>query len=412
MRPAAAIRLVAAREITERLHSRPLRISSAIMALLVVAGVVIPTLVRKPPTPTTIGLVGPSAQALTPYLRLAARAEGIDARVVNVTTAAAARGKVDGGSLDVALSVGTHLATITVVRSIPSATGALLEGALDEEHLQQVLTQAGVSPATLTAALTPVALKTDASRPVGPRGAVHATAALIAGVLLYLVMLTYGNAVATGVAHEKTSRTAEVLLSAIRPRQLLVGKVTGIGLCGMGQLAIVAIAGLTANAFVHSVKIPSTVWLLLPASLLWFVLGYAFYACGYAAAGAMVARQEEVQFVTLPVGFPLLVGYLLVYAAIAASHATWIRVVSLLPPFAPSLMPARIALGAVAWWEVLLAVMIMLVAIYGTINITGRIYANALVRSGGRLTWRTALRLRGDDIASDHRKRISVKPYA
>ncbi len=393
MRPMSSIRLVAAREINERLSSRPLRISTAVMTLLVVAVVVIPALVRDPPTPTTIGLVGPGAQALAPYLRMAIRVEGIGTKVVNVTTAAAARREVDDGSLDAALSVGPHLTTVRVLRAIPPATGVLLESALDEEHQQRVLTQAGVSRATLTTALTPVALKIDASRPVTPRSTVRTTAALLAGMLLYLVMSAYGNAVAAGVAQEKTSRTAEVLLGAIRPRQLLAGKVIGIGLCGLGQLTIVAIAGLTANAFVHSVKIPSTVWLLLPVSVLWFALGYAFYSFGYAAAGAMVARQEEVQFVTLPVGFPLLVGYLLVYAAIAASHATWIRVLSLLPPFAPTLMPARIALDAVAWWEVLLAISIMLVAINCTISLTGRIYANALVRSGGKLTWRAALKL-------------------
>lgn len=397
MRPTASIRLVAAREISERLRSRPMRISTAVMALLVVAGLVIAGLVRDPPASTTIGLVGPGAQALAPYLRLADRAAEIDAKVVNVTTAAGARRKVDNGSLDAALSVGPHSATVAIAHSIPPTTLALLEIALDEEHQQQVLTQAGVSSATLTAALTPVALKTDASRPASSHGTAHAIAALVAGMLLYLVMLTYGNAVAAGVAQEKTSRTAEVLLGAIRPRQLLAGKVTGIGLCGLGQLAIVVIAGLAANALVHSVKIPSTVWPLLPAGLLWFALGYALYSQGYAAAGAIVARQEEVQFVTLPVGFPLLVGYLLVYAVIAAPHETWIRVLSLLPPFAPSLMPARIALGAVAWWEVLLAMLIILLAIYGMISLTERIYANALVRSGGGLTWRAAFRLRGGD---------------
>jgi ABC-2 type transport system permease protein len=392
MSPLSPIRLVAAREIAERLRSRPLRISTVVMALFVVAGVMVPALVRGPPTSTTIGLVGPGAQALTSYLRLAARATGIDANVVNLTTAAARR-KVDDGSLDVALSVGPHLATARVLRAIPPATGALLENALDEAHQQRVLTQARVSPATLATALTPVVLRTDPSRPASRQSTAHTIAALVAGMLLYLVMLTYGNAVAAGVALEKTSRTAEVLLGAIRPRQLLAGKVTGIGLCGLGQLTIVALAGLTANAFVHSVKIPSTVWLLLPASLLWFALGYAFYSFGYAAAGAMVARQDEVQFVTLPVGLPILVGYLLVYAAIAASHATWIRVLSLLPPFAPTVMPARIALDAVAWWEVPLAMLLMLIAIGSMIGLTERIYTNALVLNGGRLTWRAALKL-------------------
>jgi len=123
---------------------------------------------------------------------------------------------------------------------------------------------------------------------------------------LYLSLGIYGAAVASGVAQEKTSRIAEVLLAAVRPSQLLAGKVVGIGVCGAGQLAIAVVAGLLANAAVQSAVIPSTVWALLPAILLWFVLGYALYAFAYAAAGALVGRQEEVQFVTLPITLPIL----------------------------------------------------------------------------------------------------------
>ena len=168
----------------------------------------------------------------------------------------------------------------------------------------------------------------------------------------------------------------------------------GIGLCGLGQLAIPATAGLIANALVHSATIPSTVWVLLPAALLWFALGYALYAFAFAAAGALVARQEEVQFATGPLAFPLIAGYLLVYAVIGSPHATWLKVLSFLPPLAPSMMPARIAVGGVAWWEVVLAVALMLVSIYGMVRLAAGIYRAALVRGGARLSWRAALRLR------------------
>jgi ABC-2 type transport system permease protein len=405
MRPSASIRLVAGREISERVGSRPMRISTVVLALLVVAGVVIPALVQDPRGSTKIGVVGPRAQALTPYLRLTARAAKIEISVVNVATAAGARKMVDSGSLDAALRVGPHLATVTVARGISPMTRALLESSLYEKHQQQVLIRAGVSAATLASALKPVALKTDVSRPVTPRRAARTTAALIVGLLLYFVMTTYGNAVAIGVAHEKTSRTAEVLLGAVRPRELCTGKVAGIGLCGLGQLMIVVGAGLAANAFAHTLKLPSTVWLLAPGGLLWFALGYAFYSFGFATAGAMVARQEDVQFVTLPIGFLLLVGFLLVHLVTAASHETWIRVLSILPPFAPSLMPARIALNAVAWWEVLLALLIMLVAIDSLIRLTSRVYAFALIRGNG-LTWRAVLgSLKQQSVTSEKRIR-------
>jgi ABC-2 type transport system permease protein len=204
----------------------------------------------------------------------------------------------------------------------------------------------------------------------------------------------YGSAVASGVAQEKTSRIAEVLLAAVRPGQLLAGKVVGIGVCGVGQLGIAVVAGLLANPAVQSATIPSTVWVLLPAILLWFALGYALYSFAYAAAGAMVARQEEVQFVSLPITLPIVAGFLLTYAAIASPDAWWIRLLSFLPPLAPILMPARLALGTVATWEMPVDVVIMVVAVYGTVRLAARIYAPALlVRGGTRLGWRAALRL-------------------
>jgi ABC-2 type transport system permease protein len=154
------------------------------------------------------------------------------------------------------------------------------------------------------------------------------------------------------------------------------------------------IAGLIATAIARSTKILSEIWLLLPSILLFFALGFALYALAFAAVGATVARQEEVQFATAPLGLPLLAGYLLVYALIANPHSTALRVLSFVPPLTPSLMPARIALGAVAWWEVMLAVLIMLGSIYALTKLATRIYKATLVRSGPRLGWRAALRIR------------------
>jgi ABC-2 type transport system permease protein len=221
----------------------------------------------------------------------------------------------------------------------------------------------------------------------------HDVAALATGILLYVSLGIYGAAVASGVAQEKTSRVAEVLLGAVRPSHLLTGKVLGIGVCGAVQLGIAAGVGLLANAVVQSAVIPATIWVLLPTVLLWFVLGYAFYAFAYAAAGALVGRQEEVQFVSLPITLPIIVGFLLTYLTIARPDALWLRLLSFLPPLAPILMPARLALGSLSWWEMPLAALLTVAATYGMERLAARIYAPALVRGGARLTWSAALRL-------------------
>lgn len=212
---------------------------------------------------------------------------------------------------------------------------------------------------------------------------------------MYLSLALYGTAVATGVAQEKTSRTAEVLLATVRPGELLAGKVAGIGLTGLGQLAIAAGAGLIANALVQSAKIPASVWALLPAFLAFFLAGFVLYAFALAAAGALVSRQEEVQSVLIPVAMPLIVGYLLVFAAVGSPNATWVRVASLLPPLSASLMPARIALGHIDWWELPLDGLLMLASILAVARIASRVYASALLYSGGRLGWSRALRVGG-----------------
>jgi ABC-2 type transport system permease protein len=389
----SVIWLVAGREISERAGSRAVRITTVIMTVAVVAAVVVPGLIHSSSKPTRVGLVGPRAQATGPSLTATASALKVKARIENVRDEPTARAEVKHGSLDVALIAGPSGATAVVPHTLSPQTRALLTATLTVDHQRSVLARAGLSPATIRRALAPVPLDTEAIAPPPSHQAARAVAAIGAALFLYLVLVIYGNAVATGVAQEKTSRTAEVLISTVRPEQLLAGKVIGIGAVGLGQLAIPVVAALIANAIEQSAKIPSDVWFLLPASLLFFALGYALYAFAFAAAGATVARQEEVQITTIPLSIPLLVGYLLASVLAGNPHSAAIAVLSFLPPLTPSLMPARIAVGTAPWWQVILAVLIMLVAIYAMVRLATRIYKATLVRSGPRLSWREALRV-------------------
>lgn len=398
----ATTRRVARREIEERLHSRLIWVMTALTSVLVVALIVVPAIVGQPAQPTVVGLVGPSAQALGSALQATARAVNEDIRVVNVANSTTAQSQLKRGSLDVTLTVSAQAAVAEVrgsvgyfkVQTLSPTLRAVLQATVNQAHLRQVLAAAGVPRAIVVRALTPVPFVTTSLQPAPTDLVARDAAALATGLLLYVSLAIYGSAVASGVAQEKTSRIAEVLLAAVQPSQLLTGKVLGIGVSGVGQLGIALVAGLVANAAVKSAVIPSTVWVLLPAILLWFVLGYAFYAFAYAAAGALVGRQEEVQFVSVPITLPIVGGFLLTYAAIAAPGARWIQVLSFLPPLAPILMPARLALGTVAWWEMPLAVLIMLIAVYGMVRLAARIYAPALVHGGARLSWSAALHLR------------------
>jgi len=389
----AIVRLIAGREIAERLRGRLVRWMTAAAAALVVAGVTIPGLIKGGAETTRVGLLGSSAQALAPTLLRTADATTAKVLISDVRSQADARRDLLDGRLDVALSLAGASAHVEVKQTLSAATRAELQTSLDAAHLRGALARAGVPLAKVLPALTAVSLHATALKPAPSDEAARAVAAIAAALLMYVSLALYGGAVASGVAQEKTSRTAEVLLAAVRPSQLLTGKVAGIGLVGLGQLAIVAAAGLIANGLVHSARIPASVWVLLPSFLLFFLAGFLLYAFAFAAAGALIARQEELQFVMTPLALPLVIGYVLVFAAIASPNATWLKVLSLLPPLSPALMPARIALGHIAWWELPADALIMLASIYAMIRLASRVYANALIHGGERLGWRAALRL-------------------
>jgi ABC-2 type transport system permease protein len=229
--------LVAGREISERLRSRAIRITTVIMTILVVAAVVVPGLIHSSTTTTRLGLVGARAQALGPALAAAAQAAKLNVTVENVPTAEAARSEVERGRLDVALMVARLRATAIVAHTLSSVDRALLAVTIAAAHERAVLAAAGVPEATIRAARAGVPLSVVAVAPPPSQQTARSVAAVAAGLFLYVILAFYGGGVATGVAQEKTSRTAEVLISAVRPEQLLAGKVIGIGLSGLGQLS-------------------------------------------------------------------------------------------------------------------------------------------------------------------------------
>ena len=413
MRSLLALRLISWREIIERLRSRLTWVMTVVTTLLVVGLITIPPLFASPPRPTVIGLVGTQAQSLSLPLLAQAQADHIDIHVAYVPTLADAKLDLAPKSastdsrpfasflatlrnssslIDVALSVDGTSALIEVNQSLSPTIAALLQSVVDQAHQRSALSTAGLPADAIDQALQPVPFALHVLSPPGADRAGRDVAALAAAFLLYASVGVFGAAVATGVAQEKTSRTAEVLLSTVRPRILMMGKVLGIGTVGLLQMTITVTAGLLASNLVSNPLLPTAVWSLLPAILFWFILGYTLYAFAFAAAGALIARIEEVQFATAPFTVLLIMGFLLTYATIASPDAWWVHLLSFFPPFTPILMPARLAVGHLAIWEMPLAALIMLASIYALARLAGRIYAQGLVHSGARLGWLDALR--------------------
>ncbi|HXY28990.1 MAG TPA: ABC transporter permease, partial [Acidimicrobiales bacterium] len=189
-----------------------------------------------------------------------------------------------------------------------------------------------------------------------------------------------------GVMQEKASRVVEVLLAALRPIQLLGGKVLGIGLVAMGQAALIVGFALALGAAVGSDVLHGSAPLVLLAELLWLVLGYAFYCWLYAAAGSLAERQDQVQTLVLPLSLPIILGYVFAITTASTGNASvFFKVLAYLPPTAPFAMPVLVGLGQVVWWQFVASV---LLSVAGTAVLAwgaAGIYRRAVLRSGQRV---------------------------
>ena len=147
--------------------------------------------------------------------------------------------------------------------------------------------------------------------PPDPHRGQRLAVGVIAGILVYVALMLYGQAVAQGVVEEKTSRIVE-LADGHSPWQLLLGKVVGIGVLGLGQLILVGVAGVLTGVRTHALTLPGSVAAgALVGAIVWFLLGYLAYALMFAAVGALVSRQEDVAGAVAPLTILIVVPYVL-----------------------------------------------------------------------------------------------------
>ena len=378
------------REVVERLKARSFLVSTGIYLVVSLAFVVVPHLAGSTKTVYGVGLTGPQAPALEQVIGRLAPTLDVDVRLQRLDDARAAAAAVRSRTLDVAVVDGQRL----VARGdVPEKLGLLVNTSVVQLRVADRLNSAGVSAGDAASLLNPEPLpvdRVDAARAVRTSNKPLA----FAGVLvIYLLLLTYGFTVANGVLEEKSSRVSEVLLGALRPTQLLGGKVVGIGIVAVVQLLLIGVPTALAALALGSLHIPSGTPLTLAAVFLWAMLGYGLYSCIFAAAGAAASRPEDVGNATAPITILIALTYFAAIACTQEPDGTLARVVSFIPFMAPMTMLPRAAVGHVAGWEVPLSVALVLVTTYGTVRLGARIYAGGIRRPGPRLKLREAWRV-------------------
>jgi ABC-2 type transport system permease protein len=383
--PLRAAMVVARREFTERVRTRAFQIS-IVTTLAIVAGVAIlaGVLGDDGATEYKLGAHGPEAAAIARAARAAAPGFDAHVEVRRFTSPTEARAAVRDEQVDAAITGG-----VIVTRDNPSDTlEQLLQAAAREVRAAEALRSEGVSGGEARRALDPPPLRTRSLEGNGDSG--DEGVAFTASLLLYLQLIVYGLAVASGVVEEKSSRVVEVLLATIPPRALLAGKIAGIGLLGLLQLLLTAVVGLGLASASGAVELDPNDAGVLAVVLVWFLLGYLMWASLYAMAGAIVSRQEDLQSSTTVLTLVLVVSYLVTFPALDDPESTIAVVTSLVPLSSPIIMPARVTVDAASPVEIVASLGLLVVAIALLVPLGARIYENAVLRMGKPLKLREA----------------------
>ena len=192
------------------------------------------------------------------------------------------------------------------------------------------------------------------------------------------------------MVEEKQTRVVELLISAIPTRTLLAGKVLGNTVLAMGQiiaLAVIAIVGLIVTG-------QEDVLSGVGAPILWFAVfflfGFVLLASLYAAAAAMVSRQEDIGSTTMPLMMLVMAPYFLVI--FFNDNPLVLTILSYVPFSAPVGMPVRLFVGEAEWWEAVLSLVILIASCIAAIWVGSKIYENSLLRMGARVKLMEALR--------------------
>jgi ABC-2 type transport system permease protein len=380
--------LVARREIGDRGRAKSFWIASVILLIGVAAGAVIPALLHGGKSTVRIGIVGGNVASLSQTARTAGQIAGTNVLVTVLPDAAAARTQVKSGRLAAAIVGDSYV--LVKQQSVTGGSGPA-ETLAQIGGLQKLYAQLPPSAAA-SAARNGIALPIRSLSPPGRSLAARITGLTVA-ILIYVIILTYGIRITIGVGEEKATRVVEVLLTTLRPVQLLAGKVIGMGLMALGQIAAMVAVFLILGHAVGSPEVQGASASTVIAAGIWLVLGYAFYCTAYAAAGSLISRQSDAYNAALPLQIPLILGYVLTYTVIYAPTVnTFYHVLAFIPFTAPVAMPVLVALGAAPAWQVAVSALITLVATAGMAWLAGTIYGRAILRTGSRLKVRQVLR--------------------
>ena len=250
----------------------------------------------------------------------------------------------------------------------------------------------------------------------------------VMGFMMYITVFVYGMMVMRGVMEEKTNRIVEVMMSTVRPFQLMLGKIIGVGMVGLTQVLVWAIMiptlivlvnlllGVDPSAMQNTPGAMGTApeidpedaqfiasqiidefggqnwWFIVPAFIFYFLGGYFLYASAFAAVGsAMGDDLGESQGLTIPITIPVVLAFYIMFVAIQSPNSSLAVWSSIFPLFSPIVMPARLAFEP-PMWQVLLSMAVLLATAILFIWLSARIYRVGILLYGKKTSLRELVR--------------------
>ncbi len=433
MRGIANIRTIARREVTVRVRTRSYRLGTALLAIGVIGLALLPVIITK-----IEGVSSSKVAVVAPDATVAARATATITTLLNPSSSASS-----AAAPDFVISIASDLATarqdvvdgrLSGVLGIERAadgslaftyysndaasgrTSSLLRQGANAIAIADRLDRLAIPAAQQATLFLPAAYAVawpDPARTDPVKDGAAAVGQDLLGfamtILIFMIIVMYGNWVAMSVAEEKSSRVMEVVLNAATPFQLLAGKVFGVGSAALIQYGVVIVAGVAALAAMPiiaakvlggtaaAMSLPEG---LTPGLLLLFgiygILGFLLYATLYAAAGSLVSRQEDVQSAVMPMTLISMVGYIVgVYATtgLLDARSAWMSVLVQIPFLSPFMMLGRVAGGLAQPSDVVLSLVLLAAAIVVAIWVAARIYAVGVLLYGQRPGYRAVWKL-------------------
>jgi ABC-2 type transport system permease protein len=387
-----AWRLVAARDFRVRLRDKGFFISTAITLTVLTVFILLRAFGSESTPSFDLAITGTDPdriESLAAEIESAADRRGVEVEIRVYDDEPSAEAAVLEGRVDAALQVS---GVLTGDASVATQLTQVVQDAAVRVRLTEALAEGGASADEIDALLTQPSVEVRTLEPQDPNRDENAGIAFIAVLLAYGQLFGYGVWVATGVIEEKASRVVEILLSAIRPRQLLAGKITGIGLLGIVQLAFIATYAIVLSLATGALDLPASAVGIALVVLAWFVMGFAFYAGLFAVSGALVSRVEELQNAMVPVNLIIFVSFFISIGALENPDSTLSVVASVLPFSSALTMPVRIALGSATAAQIALSIALLLAGTAALVPLSARLYAGAVLKTGSRVKLREAWR--------------------